>query len=174
MSSDTGSSIVKNTIVGILTAFIIGLMIFVAMDDAVYQGGEHARVIEDFGDKKIITPAPSDNKEIADREKENEKIKALQDKTGATKSFKTSLEYKKKCSSCHGVNGSGYQNGRKMMGPSVFGQSEAELYKKLADFKAGRTENLVMKGLLIKNTDDDLRRLAKEISEFKARAAAAE
>ena len=162
----------KNIIVGSFTALIIGLMIFTAMDDAVFQGGEHAKVIEDFGDtvKVAVVNVP---KEKSDREKENDKIKALQDKAGSSKTFDTSLEYRQKCSSCHGVTGSGFQNGRKMMGPAVFGQSEAELYKKLADFKAGRTENLVMKGLLIKNTDEDLKRLAKEISEFKARAAAA-
>lgn len=160
----------KNIIVGALSFLIISLMIFVAMDDAVFQGGESAKIIKDFGDKETIVVS----QEKTDREKENNKVKALQDKAGSIKSFKTSLEYKQKCSSCHGANGSGYQSGRKMMGPPVFGQSEEELYKKLVDFKAGRTENLVMKGLLIKNTDEDLKRLAKEISEFASRAAAVE
>ncbi len=163
----------KNIIVGSLTALILGLMVFIMMDDAVYQGGEHAKVIHDFGDKQNISVKTVVVQDKSDREKENDELKALQEKAGSTKKFKTSLEYKRKCSSCHGVTGSGYQNGRKMMGPKLFGQSEAELYKKLSDFKAGRTENLVMKGLLIKNTDKDLKRLAKEISEFKVRAAAA-
>jgi cytochrome c553 len=162
----------KNVIVVSLTAIVFMLMAFVAMDDAVYQGGEHARVIEDFGDKTSNNATVIQPKEKTDREKENDKIRALQEKAGSNKEFKVSLEYKQKCSSCHGVTGSGYQSGRKMMGPAVFGQSEADLYKKLSDFKAGRTENLIMKGLLIKNTDEDLKRLAKEISEFKARAAA--
>jgi cytochrome c553 len=147
--------------------------VFTVLDDAVYQGGEHAKVIEDFGDKMSSTAVVATPKEKSDREKENDKIKALREKAGSNKEFKVSLEYKKKCSSCHGVTGSGYQNGRKMMGPAVFGQSESELYKKLSDFKAGRTENLVMKGLLTNNTDEDLKRLAKEISEFKSRATTA-
>ena len=65
------------------------------------------------------------------------------------------------------------QNGRKMMGPKLFGQSEAKLYKDLSDFKAGRKENMIMKGLLIHLSEDDLKRFAKEISEFASRAAAA-
>ncbi len=161
----------KNIIVGSLTALILALMVFTMMDDAVYQGGAHAKVIHDFGDKKDISAKAIVIQEKSDREKENDELRALQEKAGSTKKFKTSLEYKQKCSSCHGVTGTGYQNGRKMMGPKLFGQSESELYKKLSDFKAGRTENLVMKGLLIKNTDADLKRLAKEISEFKTRAA---
>ncbi len=162
----------KNIIVGSLTAFVVALMIFVMMDDAVYQGGEHAKVIHNFGTKKDLNVKTVAIQEKSDREKENDELRSLQEKAGSMKKFKTSLEYKQKCSSCHGVTGSGYQSGRKLMGPKLFGQSEAELYKKLSDFKAGRAENLVMKGLLIKNSDADLRRLAKEISEFKARATA--
>lgn len=162
----------KNIIVAGVTALIIGLMIFTAMDDPVFQGGEQAKVIKDFGDSTDTNVAAIAIAEKSDREKESDELQALQEKAGSNKKFTISLEYKQKCSSCHGVTGSGYQNGRKMMGPKVFGQSEAELYQKLADFKAGRKENIVMKGLLIKNTDEDLRRLAKEISEFKARAAA--
>jgi len=161
----------KNIIVGVLTAFILSLMVFTAMDDAVYQGGEHARVIDNFGDEpNAKSVAVVESVEKSDREKENDELKALQNKAGSNKQFKVSLEYKQKCSSCHGIDGSGYQNGRKLMGAAVFGQSEEELYKKLSDFKAGRRENIVMKGLLINNTDADLKRLAKEISEFKTRS----
>jgi cytochrome c553 len=59
-----------------------------------------------------------------------------------------------------------------MMGPKLFGQSEEVILKDLRDFKAGRKENVVMKGLLISLNDDDLKELAKEIGEFPARAAA--
>lgn len=160
----------KNIIVGALTTLVLGIMVFIAMDDAVYQGGAQAKVIADIGDRLSTDVVAIIPKEKTDREKEADELKALREKAGSTKTFNVSLEYKQKCSSCHGVNGSGYQNGRKMMGPPVFGQSEAELYKKLVEFKSGRTENIVMKGLLIKNNDEDLKRLAKEISEFKARA----
>jgi cytochrome c553 len=164
---------VKNIIVGALTLFIVGLMVFTAMDDAVYHGGEHSKVIKDFGtgDGKNQTMASSTTpKEKTDREKEDEALKALRDKAGNVGTFKVSNEYKSKCASCHGANGSGYQNGRKMMGPAIFGQSEEEIYKKLSDFKAGRKENMVMKGLLINQNDDDLKRYAKEIGEFPKRA----
>jgi cytochrome c553 len=59
-----------------------------------------------------------------------------------------------------------------MMGPKLFGQSEEEIYKKISDFKLGRKENVVMKGLLIPMSDDDLKSFAKEIGEFPARAKA--
>jgi cytochrome c553 len=110
--------------------------------------------------------------EKSDEQKEQDKLKALREKAGNIGAFKVSDAYKSKCSSCHGVNGSGYQNGRKMMGPKLFGQSEEEIYQKLSDFKAGRKENVVMKGLLIPMSDEDLRSFAKEIGEFPARAKA--
>lgn len=163
----------KNIIVGSLTALIIGLMIFTAMDDAVYQGGEHAKVIKDFGDSTSNAAVVATPKEKTDRDKEHDKINALREKAGNMSTFKVSDEYKSKCSSCHGVDGSGMQNGRKMMGPKLFGQSEAKLYKDLSDFKAGRKENMIMKGLLIHLSEDDLKRFAKEISEFASRAATA-
>jgi len=164
---------VKNIIVGALTLLVVGLMIFTATDDPVFHGGHQSKVIEDFGDGKnqkiAVTIAPE---EKSDREKENEALSALRDKAGNAGAFKVTNEYKSKCSSCHGVNGSGFQNGKAMMGPKIFGQSEEKLYKDLADFKAGRKENMVMKGLLINLNDNDLKRLAKEIGEFPARAKA--
>lgn len=163
----------KNIIVGALTLFIIGLMVFTAMDDPVYHGGEHSKVIKDFGTgdgKNQNMTASTAPQEKSDREKENEELNALRDKAGNAGAFKVSNEYKSKCSSCHGTNGSGFQNGKAMMGPKIFGQSEEQLYKSLADFKAGRRENMIMKGLLINQNEKDLRRLAKEIGEFPQRA----
>jgi len=162
---------VKNIVVGVLTLFIVGLMVFVAMDDAVFHGGHQAKVIEDFGDgsnQKVAAIAQVEEK--SDREKEDEELAALRDKAGNAGAFKVSNEYKSKCASCHGVNGSGFQNGKPMMGPALFGQSEEEIYTSLVDFKAGRKENMVMKGLLMHLEDEDLKRFAKEIGEFPARA----
>ena len=110
--------------------------------------------------------------EKSDREKEDDKLNALRDKAGNAGAFKVSQKYKSKCSSCHGVNGSGSQNGKAMMGPKLFGQTEATIYKDLVDFKAGRKENIIMKGLLMSLSEDDLRVFAKEIGEFPARAEA--
>ncbi len=161
----------KNIIAGIVTLIIVGLMAFTASIGGAYHGGEHGKVIEDFGDsmRQAKTVAP---KEKSDRDKEMDALSALRDKAGNAGAFKVSRAYKSKCSSCHGVNGSGFQNGKSMMGPKLFGQSEATIYKDLVEFKSGRKENIIMKGLLMSLEDKDFKELAKEIGEFPARAEA--
>ncbi len=162
----------KNIIVGVLTVGIIALMGLTFMGGGAYHGGEHGKVIEDFGDTmtagKTVAVTEKD-----DRKKEDDKLNALRDKAGSAGAFKVSNEYKSKCASCHGVNGSGMQNGKAMMGPKLIGQSAEKLYKDLVEFKSGRKENVVMKGLLIPMNDEDLKRFADEIGEFPARAEAA-
>ena len=161
----------KNIIVGIFTLITIALMAWTASNGGAYHGGQHNKVIADFGDS-MTNAAAVDIDEKSDREKENEALSALRDKAGNAGAFKVSQEYKSKCSSCHGVNGSGFQNGKAMMGPKLFGQDAETVYKDLVDFKAGRKENMIMKGLLLKLEEPDLRRLADEIGEFPARAEA--
>ena len=161
----------KNVIVSFFTILIVGLMAWTASNGGAYNGGEHSKVIADIGDGRVAS-AVEIPKEKSDREKENEALSALRDKAGNAGAFKVSQEYKQKCSSCHGVNGSGFQNGKKMMGPKLFGQTADKLYKDLTDFKAGRKENMIMRGLLRKLSEEDLRRLADEIGEFPARAEA--
>ncbi len=162
----------KNIIVGFFTVLVLGLMAWTASQGGAYHGGEHGKVIEDFGDTITNATTVAAPEEKSDREKENEALGALRDKAGNAGAFKVSQEYKSKCSSCHGVNGSGFQNGKAMMGPKLIGQSEEKLFKDLTDFKAGRKENMVMKGLLMKLNEEDLKRFAKEIGEFPARAKA--
>ena len=162
----------KNIVVGLLTLGVVGLMVITFMGGPAYHGGEHGKIIEDFGDtmtaaKTVVI------EEKDDRQKEDDKLNALRDKAGSAGAFQVSNEYKSKCASCHGVNGSGIQNGKPMMGPKIFGQSAEKLYKDLVEFKSGRKENVVMKGLLIPLSEEDLKRLADEIGEFPARAAAA-
>ena len=161
----------KNIIAGISTLIIVALMAFTASKGGAYHGGEQGKVIEDIGNKtakaQIATP-----KEKSDQEKEMDALNALRQKAGNIGAFKVSQKYKSKCSSCHGVNGSGMQNGKKLMGAKLFGQSADKIYKSLIEFKSGRRENVVMKGLLISLKDKDLQELAKEIGEFPARAAA--
>ena len=162
----------KNMIVGVLVLLIFGLAGWVASKGGAYNGGEHGKVIADMGD--ITSNAKSmAAQEKDDRQKESDKLKALRDKAGSVGAFKVSQAYKSKCASCHGVNGSGFQNGKPMMGPKLFGQSAEVIYKKLIDFKSGRKENVVMKGLLIPLSEEDLRVFADEIGEFPARAEAA-
>ncbi len=164
----------KNIIAGFFTLLTLGLMAWVYVNGGAYNGGEAGRITEDIGNRTASTNVDSAPKEKSDREKENEALTALRDKAGNVGSFKVSDEYKSKCSSCHGVDGSGMQYGKKLMGPKLFGQSADEIYKKLDDFKAGRKENMIMRGLLLHLSQDDLRRLAKEIGEFPARAKALE
>jgi cytochrome c553 len=145
-------------------------MAWTAMNGGAYNGGEHGKVIADIGNRTAsVVVAPQ---EKSDREKESEELNALREKAGNIGGFKVSDEYKSKCASCHGVDGSGMQYGKKLMGPKLFGQSADAIYKKLDDFKSGRKENMVMKGLLLHMTKEDLRRFADEIGEFPARAAA--
>jgi len=162
----------KNIIAGFFTLVTLGLMALVYSTGGAYNGGEAGKIIQDIGNRKASAKQDSEPKEKSDREKENEALTALRDKAGNVGSFKVSDEYKSKCSSCHGVDGSGMQYGKKLMGPKLFGQSADEIYKKLDDFKAGRKENMIMRGLLLHLSQDDLKRLAKEIGEFPARAEA--
>jgi len=164
----------KNIIAGFFTLVTLGLMAWVASNGGAYNGGEAGKIIKDIGKRTAAANVNSAPQEKSDREKENEALTALRDKAGNVGSFKVSDEYKSKCSSCHGVDGSGMQYGKKLMGPKLFGQSADEIYKKLDDFKAGRKENMIMRGLLLHLSQEDLRRLADEIGEFPARAKALE
>ena len=161
----------KHIIVGFFTILILGLMAWTASQGGAYHGGQHNKVIKDFGDT-MTNAASTTIDEKSDREKEDEALSALRDKAGNAGAFPVSQEYKSKCSSCHGVNGSGFQNGKPMMGPKLIGQTSDSLYKSLTDFKSGRKENMVMRGLLLQLSKDDLKRLANEIGEFPARAEA--
>jgi len=156
----------KNIIAIVSTVFIIGLMVYTFSNGRAFQGGEAGNIIEDM--KYIDTPKTVETVETKEQKNEDEeKLNTLKDKAGNASTFEVSNEYKGKCASCHGADGSGMQNGKKLMGPQLFGQEEAILYKNLVDFKAGRKENLIMKGLLINLEDEDLKNFAKEIAGFK-------
>jgi cytochrome c553 len=157
--------------VGILTVIIFGLMGLTFMGGSAYHGGEHGKVIKDFGDK--ISNAKTEKLEEKDaRVKEEDKLNALRNKAGNSGAFEVSNEYKKRCASCHGVNGSGVQNGKQLMGPKLFGQTSEKILKDLIEFKSGRKENMIMKGLLIKLDEEALKMFADEIGEFPARVEA--
>jgi cytochrome c553 len=157
---------VKNIIVGLLTLIIVGLMAYTASQGPAYHGGEAGTVIADMGSQSAAAPttqnAPASKD---DRTIEEDKLKALRDKAGNAGKFKVSQNYKSKCASCHGMNGEG------IIGPKLIGLQSDVVYQMLLDYKSGRKENLVMKGLLIKLTEEDLREYADEIGEFEQRAA---
>lgn len=152
----------KNIIVGILTILVIALMALTASRGPAFQGGELGKVIADIE----IEPTPKIQITKIDEEKEAKQLKALQDKAGNIGSVMVSKDYKKRCAACHGRDGSGEQDGRKLMGPKLYGQSADKLYKDLIDFKAGRKENIIMKGLLINLDEKALRKYADEIGGF--------
>jgi len=161
----------KNAIVGVFVLVILGAAGWVASKGGAYNGGEQGKVIKNIGSRQS-SAAVAKAEEKDDRQKEQDKLKALREKAGNVGAFKVSQAYKSKCASCHGVNGSGEQNGKPLMGPKIFGQSAETIYQKLLDFKAGRKENIVMKGLLLSLSKEDLKMYADEIGEFPARAAA--
>ncbi len=164
----------KNIVVAISAVVIVALMVITYQGGSTFQGGEAGKVIENIQKTEVVKQSSHEReKEIQkDIKRDNDNLNALKSKAGNLTSFKVSNKYRSRCSSCHGADGSGMQNGKKMMGPKLFGQSEESIYKALVDFKSGRVENLIMRGLLINMSDDDFREYAKEISEFKERAEA--
>jgi len=152
----------KNIIAIISTLIVLALMFITFSNGRAFQGGEAGNIIEDMKslEQKMVKKEQEDNQEA-------QELKALRDKAGNTSSFKVSNAYKSKCASCHGADGSGMQNGKKLMGPKLIGQTQEKLYKDLVDFKAGRKENLIMKGLLINLDEKELKDFADEISSFK-------
>jgi cytochrome c553 len=160
----------RNIVMGFSTVVVLALMGYTASEGGAYHGGEHGKVIEDIGNKVAGNNAAIQPKEKDDREKESDALNALKEKAGSAAGFKVSNKYKSKCSSCHGMNGSGYQYGKKLMGPKLIGKSELVILKNLVDFKAGRKENIVMKGLLMSLNKSDLEELAKEIGDFERRS----
>ena len=91
----------------------------------------------------------------------DKKLEALKNKAGNIAAFKVSKLYKQNCSSCHGVNGRG------IIGPNLVGKSKEFILTQLKAFKSGKRKNYVMYGLLQKIDDDNLNKLATEISTFK-------
>jgi cytochrome c553 len=157
----------KNIIAGIATLVVLSLAFFTFSKGGAYHGGEHGKIIKDFENTNSTT-----KQEEVKKDKGMDELSTLRDKAGNVGSFKVSQKYKSKCASCHGANGSGYQNGRAMMGPKLYGQSEEQILKSLIEFQDGRKENIVMRGLLISMDRDELKEFAKEIGEFPARAEA--
>lgn len=155
----------KNIIVAILTIVIIALMALTASKGGAYHGGEMGKVIQDIDKTPVTKSEPVQTTEDKDKE-DQEKLTALRNKAGSIGEVKVSRAYKSKCAACHGADGSGMQDGRKLMGPKLYGQSADKLYKDLIDFKAGRKENVIMKGLLINTGEEELRKFADEIGSF--------
>ncbi len=159
----------KNIVVGALSLAVVLLMGYTAMQGGAYQGGSNVKVISDIGSNNKVQqhiPEPQTQEPQAQDNKEDKELQALKDKAGNIGKIKISAAYRSKCAACHGVDGSGMQDGKKLIGPKLFGQDSATIYEKLADFKAGRKDNVVMKGLLINTSEEELKAFADEIGGF--------
>jgi len=146
----------KHIVVAIFTIFILFLMGYTFNEGRAYHGGEAGKIVEDiesFENKKNSFAQPV--------EEERDGLKALRDKAGNVGAFKVSKLYKSRCASCHGVNGDG------IIGPKLYGKTSKEVYTKLLDYKSGRQENPVMRGILISIEEEQLKLLADEIGQFK-------
>lgn len=148
----------KNIIVGIITLLTFALMGYLASTGTTFQGGEHGKIIKDIStfEKKETIVKQEESKDDSD----TAKLKSLQDKAGSGQSTSVSKEYKTRCASCHGINGKG------IIGPNISGKTSEEIYAKLLDYKAGRLENPVMKGLVMNLSKETLKTLADEIGNF--------
>ncbi|MBE0490981.1 MAG: c-type cytochrome [Sulfurospirillum sp.] len=152
----------RNILVGIATLLIASLMAYTVSQGRAFQGGEAARVIENIAQKsKIFSPKQSEDK--AKNNIEAEKLKALKDKAGNIATFKVSDNYKRRCASCHGIDGKG------AVGLSLFGQSAEAIYTKVLAYKQGEKQNPIMRSAIAHVSDEDIKELATEISEFKSR-----
>lgn len=158
----------KNIIVGATTLLVIILMGYTASQGRAYQGGEAAKIIENVASKQR-TVQETKNAPIAqksDRDIEAEKLKALKDKAGNVALFKVSDNYKRKCASCHGIDGKG------AVGLPIYGQEASAIYSKLMEYKEGKRQNPIMRSAIMHLNEADFKELSQEVSEFKVREAA--
>ncbi len=139
---------------------VVSLAIFGAMGYMLMNENETTKT-NGFEEKQIVsTSAASSTSSTSNTEmlsEEEQKVKDLKDEN---REFAVSDLYILKCSPCHGDSGQG------IIGPKVSGKSEQEIVKKLYEYKEGKVQNSMMAGLLTNSTDDELKLLAKEISNF--------
>lgn len=66
------------------------------------------------------------------------------------------------CAGCHGANGQGIPPA-----PALAGKSEAQILQALQDFKSGKRDNPVMKGMAAGLSDQDMANLAAYYASLK-------
>jgi cytochrome c553 len=156
----------KHLIALIATALSIAAIIFMAnLDKEANKFQEIQNVIakskQEVKISQISKPIKiEDNTNTQEKDENEEKLKALKEKAGNLAAFDVSPLYKRKCSSCHGVNGEG------IIGPRLIGRTKEFVLNNLRDFKSGKRKNYVMFGLLNNMKDEDLVKLATEIGTF--------
>ena len=120
------------------------------------------------GSKKIVEQEKVEEKttkveKVVVKSDEEKYLEDLKKQAGQKANYEVSAYYKVACSSCHGKTGEGTK-----VAPSIAGQSYEYLLSKLDDYKNGKVENSLMQsGLFINVNEEDLKKLAKEIANFK-------
>jgi len=66
------------------------------------------------------------------------------------------------CGACHGANGQGVPPN-----PALAGQSEDQLLQEMKDYKSGKRNNVIMKGLMGPLSDQDMANLAAYYASLK-------
>jgi len=66
------------------------------------------------------------------------------------------------CAACHGANGQGVAPN-----PPLVGKSEAQLIQALKDFKSGKRDSAVMKGMASPLSDQDIENIAAYYASLK-------
>ncbi len=68
------------------------------------------------------------------------------------------------CAGCHGANGEG-----KAPNPALAGKSESDLLQAMQDYKSGKRNNALMKGLVGPLSDQDMANLAAYYASLKGK-----
>ena len=144
----------------ILAVLICGIMVFMLSQTPPKKEKSVAKVATPKVKQNISNQQPKSSEEFAS-EDELKKVKELSLSVAKTQNEGVSKQYLTSCAPCHGANGKG------VVAPDITHLSKDELLKKLADYKAGKVQNTLMKGLLTNVSDSDLNSLADEISKFK-------
>ena len=143
----------------ILAVLICGIMVFMLSQTPPKKEKVEASVQPKV--EQNISKEQSKSSEEFASEDELKKVKELSLSVAKTQNEGVSKQYLTSCAPCHGANGKG------VVAPDITHLSKDELLKKLADYKAGKVQNTLMKGLLTNVSDSDLNSLADEISKFK-------
>lgn len=120
------------------------------------------------GSKKIVEQEKVEEKttkveNVVVKSDEEKYLEDLKKQAGQKANYEVSAYYKVACSSCHGKTGEGTK-----VAPAIAGQSYEYLLSKLDDYKNGKVENSLMQsGLFINVNEEDLKKLAQEIANFK-------
>ncbi len=139
-----------------ITAGLVLVMLYMIIQD-VSSSQEREKQAQQEKDKK----EQSSQQESDEVSKEDKKLQELKEMTKTLSGESGSREYLVNCSSCHGKQGEGTT-----VAPAINGKSIDYILKKLDEYRSGEVKNSLMEGLLENTSDEELAKLAAEISKF--------